>query len=271
MLLNDERRLLYWLGKDYYSGTGEIIDGGSFLGGSFQALACGLHDGGHEDSRIHCYDNFVTNQYMLNSYPEALKGIRLNESFRPAFEALTARYEANRCIHEGEMGDQEWSGKPIEILFLDILKTWHVNDVVTERFFPSLIGGRGVIVHQDYIHAWCPWIHITMEMLRDFVQLTDVVATSVVFLVKKNIPASMALRCKERSISHADQMALMNRSIARFRGTARGVLNCCKARLLYFQGKNDAAKALLLATRKHFHDDEHVVWCAQEILEFAGH
>jgi hypothetical protein len=26
-----------------------------------------------------------------------------------------------------------------------------------------------------------------------------------------------------------------------------------------------------LATRKHFQNDEHVVWCAEEILEFAGH
>ena len=42
MLSAQELELLYTLARDQYTGQGEIIDGGAFLGGSTLALATGL-------------------------------------------------------------------------------------------------------------------------------------------------------------------------------------------------------------------------------------
>ena len=49
------------------------------------------------------------------------------------------------------------------MLFVDIAKTWALNDVVIEQFFPRLIPGRSVVVQQDYAFAFRPWVAITME------------------------------------------------------------------------------------------------------------
>lgn len=41
MLSLEERRLLYWLAREYFAGIGAIVDGGSFVGGSTLALGEG--------------------------------------------------------------------------------------------------------------------------------------------------------------------------------------------------------------------------------------
>src|SRR5437763_14459691 len=67
MLSAQELELLYTLARDRYSGRGEIVDGGAFLGGSTLALACGLRDNArvaNKSRRIHSYDLFVSDSYV---------------------------------------------------------------------------------------------------------------------------------------------------------------------------------------------------------------
>ena len=61
MLSAQELELLYTLARDQYTGRGEIVDGGAFLGGSTLALANGLRDNRRvqdKNGRIHSYDLF---------------------------------------------------------------------------------------------------------------------------------------------------------------------------------------------------------------------
>lgn len=270
MVLNDERRLLYWLARSYYTGAGAIIDGGTFLGAAFSAMAAGLYDRRlREDIRpIHCYDTFVVDEYMLAIFPEELLGMNPGDRLLETFARLTKDFTAYRDPHVGDMAEMHWEGGPIEILMLDVLKSWHTNDSVTERFYPSLIPGRSVIIHQDYIHEWCPWIHITMELLGDYVELCDIAATSAVFLVTKQIPHEAAKRCRREFITPADQSALMRKAVSRFQGTRRGVLECCQARLLELQGDRTGAEALLKDIQRRYGTNEHVSWCAGAVLRF---
>lgn len=272
MLMNDERRLLYWLARTYYTGAGAIIDGGTFLGGAFFAMAAGLRDRRlREDIRpILCYDTFIADEYMLAIFPNELRGVHPGDSLLDHFSRLTRDFAEYRDPRVGDMAGADWEGGPIEILMLDVLKSWHTNDNVTERFYPSLLPGRGVIIHQDYIHEWCPWIHITMELLREYVTLADVAATSAVFLVTKQIPYEAAKRCRREHVTPADQSALLARAVARFKGTRRGVLECCQARLRELQGDRAGAEALLQDIQRRYSSDEHVCWCAGAVLRFLS-
>ena len=43
----EERRMLYWLGAEHYSGAGVIVDAGAYLGASAFALSAGLAKSRH--------------------------------------------------------------------------------------------------------------------------------------------------------------------------------------------------------------------------------
>lgn len=270
MLLTEERHLLYWLGREYVTGAGAIIDGGSFLGGSFYALAAGLDCSKVPLQRRHieCYDTFIANDYMRQAFPGHLQGIETGTSFRGRFEDLTKKYAKYRTVHAGNIEEVGWKGDPIELLVLDVLKSWQTNDKVCGQFFPCVLPGRGVIVHQDYVHEWCPWIPITMEYLREYVECIDIAMTSAIFLVRKQIPLRAVEQCSERMLPHAEQRALFKRAMSRFRGTQRGVLECCEARLLLLQGDTRSAKATLEGIRQRYAGNDHVQWCAAAILRF---
>src|SRR5262249_49893454 len=70
-------------------------------------------------------------------------------------------------VHEGDITTTGWEGGPIDVLFLDVLKSWHINDAVHRDFFPSLVPGRSVVVHQDYGWGSHPWVPVTVELMRD--------------------------------------------------------------------------------------------------------
>ena len=62
MMTADESLYLYWLARCQYTGRGEIVDGGPYLGGSTMAMAEGLRRNDavpHKTGRIHSYDLFV--------------------------------------------------------------------------------------------------------------------------------------------------------------------------------------------------------------------
>src|SRR5476649_2683874 len=68
MIGAEERRLLYWLAAEYYSGSGVVVDAGAYLGASAFALAMGLAASRHAAAAhavVHSYDRFVaTDDYV---------------------------------------------------------------------------------------------------------------------------------------------------------------------------------------------------------------
>src|SRR5437763_3013922 len=121
------------------------------------------------------------------------RSVQLRASFRPRFDAHVARFgDAPHVVHEGDLTELGWSGEPIDVLFLDVLKSCEINDAVLRDFFPSLVPGRSVIVHQDYGWGDTPWIPITVELMRDSLVLVDWMEWgSHVFFVDRELPAEL--------------------------------------------------------------------------------
>jgi hypothetical protein len=268
MLSTSERALLYWLARDYYTGAGEIVDGGCFLGGSTLSLAHGLIDGGHagEHPRIHVYDLFASDPYMIEHYLKPL-GISCagGESFRTIFDVNTRSVTSLLKVNQGDICQIGWTGQPIEILFIDISKHWSINDVLLRDFFPRLIPGRSVVIQQDFVFEWCPWLAVTMEHLADYFEYTGFVEyNTTVYLNTRPIPPDM-LNVKLWNLPVDRKIEFMDRAIGRFSGYAKGMLECAKAALVLECGRANQAIEILTQVRERYPQDQIIIRAANGV------
>lgn len=226
---------LYHLAQADYTGAGAIIDAGCFLGGSTVALAAGLAKNPHlplirKRKLIHSYDLFVTDEYASRVF---LPHLKIGASLLSIFRSNTWPYGFFVKAYPADIRQATWKD-PIEILFVDILKTPSTNDHFVRTFFSHLLPGIATIIQQDYFHEWLPWIHVTMEALSDHFKLTTVVPiNSAIFSVSRAIPAGLVSRGIYESLSGPDRLQLMDRVIKRIESPVhRSFLSLAKARLL---------------------------------------
>ena len=265
MLSYQERQLLHWLARDYVSGAGRIVDGGSFLGGSTVALASGLaaRADGPWDATIASYDLFRVEEYTLANFAAALPDPTPGASFRAAFDAHIAPWARHVEVREGDAGAIGWSGEPIEVLFLDMVKTWPLNDLVLAQFLPCLIPGRSVIVQQDYLWGYGPWINLTMELLDGCVeQLGSMPNGSVAYLLTAPVPLDLIGAGLAESLTPDRQRQLMNRAVDRWQGDERGLVELARAMLIAELDGREAARTELDAVLARHSGRPRVEQCA---------
>jgi hypothetical protein len=265
MLSVAERRLLFWLGAEHARGDGAVVDAGCFVGGSTVALAEGLRVNRRAgDAYVDAFDRFTVDEFMATSYL-AEYGLRPGDSFRPVFEANTAGVRDLVALHEGDLAGADWQERPIDVLFVDIAKTWEVNDVVIRRFFRWLEPNRSIVVQQDMAHALCPWLAITMELLADHFELLGYVEhNSVVYRCRAPIPPG-AVPPSLRTLPDDRKLALLDRAIGRFEGVPAALLSCARAVLLNELGDPDAARRELARVRASHPGDPVVEWEVNEV------
>ena len=270
MLSYQERQLLHWLARDYVSGAGRIVDGGSFLGGSTVALASGLaaRADGPWDATIAAYDLFRVEEYTLTYFAAALPDPTPGASFRAAFDANIAPWARFVEVREGDAGAIGWSGEPIEVLFLDMVKTWPLNDLVLAEFLPCLIPGRSVIVQQDYLWGYGPWIHLTMELLDGCVEQLDSMPNgSVAYLLTAPVPLDLIGARLAESLTPDRQRQLMNRAVDRWQGDERGLVELARATLIAELDGREAALTELDAVLARHSGRPRVEQCAAIISQ----
>ena len=226
-----ERACYYWLGRHWLSGKGCIVDAGAFLGASTLSFAAGAADGGHPSFRgrpiVQAYDYFkVVDPYVGEAISRDFRPIGAGDSYLDIFHAQTAACSEQIEAHPGDFMDQRWHGDPIEILFIDIAKTAALNSHAIGQFFPKLIPGQSVLVHQDYFHCWHPYIHIGMEFFADEFEMVDefVPHQSRVWRLTKPLPAAKIARMAAYDLTREERLALLERLIARSSAISRPML-----------------------------------------------
>ncbi len=248
MLGTDERALLYVLARDHVRGDGAIIDAGCFLGGSTIALASGLAENPRGDGSrpIQTYDLFTLEQTYIDSYPGLVGEIPAGQSMRPRFEELLGPLLEYVSVNEGDICRRRWTGEPIELLFIDICKSWAINDHVTREFFPALIPGHSVVIQQDLVHEWLPYLHITMGLFADSFELIDSVPfCSAVYLNTRAVSITRIPNNLREELTPERKLELFDRAVAPFTGEDRGVIECSRAVLLSDLGRHGDAVAHL--------------------------
>ncbi|HEY5705801.1 MAG TPA: hypothetical protein VIS96_09530 [Terrimicrobiaceae bacterium] len=228
MIHPDERRMLYTLARDYFTGAGRIVEGGTFLGASSLSLGHGLKDRGYRKAPvIDAFDWFVIDEWSVRHFLDrgTLHGRRVSagDNIQFAYEKNIATVADYIAIHEGNLLAKPWTSGPIEILFLDISKSWELNDYILLNWVAALIPETGILIQQDQVQEAHVWVGITMEMLADYFELIDyTMFSSMVYRLKRSIPSSELAKCLRANIT-AEQMELYYlKFLERFRSVGMG-------------------------------------------------
>ena len=195
MISDQERAYLQEYAKKEFIGQGDIVDLGCWMGASSVALAKGLKKNREEKARnrvVHAYDIFVWEAWMDQCVVNTpLWGkYRPGDHFFEECEKRTRPWKDRIKFHPGDLTQIGWDGGPIEFLFIDAMKSWELANSIIIHFFPHLIPGQSIVVHQDFSHFGTYWIHLVMYRLRDYFEpVKDIPKSwSLVFQYIKPIP-----------------------------------------------------------------------------------
>ena len=200
MITPSERAYLYWYGKHIFSGKGDIVDLGCWLGSTTLSLAMGLERNKRArfNRLIHSYDEFVWRPYMDSGAKGTdLEGkYQAGDSFLDEFERQTYRWR--HCIKAcpGDLTKVGWHGGTIEFLLIDAMKSWESASGVLRNFFPALMPGCSIILHQDFAHWYTAWIHPIHYRLKEYFEpVYEVPASgSMVFRLIRPLPPEVLIQ-----------------------------------------------------------------------------
>jgi hypothetical protein len=157
--------------KKIFSGEGEIIDLGCWLGSTTISLAAGLSKNPsalRKGRLIHAYDLFIWESWMDKYTTGCLKQYKPGESFLDEYKTRVKAYSKLIRIYPGDLSKTRWSGEPIEFLLVDAMKSWDLAKIIVEKFYPSLIPGKSYVLQQDFKHHYTSWIHLVHYRLRNY-------------------------------------------------------------------------------------------------------
>ena len=271
MLAQEEKRYLFWLGKDMWSGAGTVVEVGPWLGGSTVCLAAGMRASGHAAGRkLHAVDNFLWREFMATRAPLPLKP---GDSFEPFFLKNMVDYAdvvvsharalpdetiegdadagATRFVEERAVApfDGLPGGDPVEILFIDGAKSWrgmrHLLLTLSNRLLP----GKTLLVCQDFKYWGAYWVPMMMARLDGHIEPVHNVlgGTTVAFRLVSAVPRGELELFEDHvaSVSTDAGLRLLDRAAGWLRddGDALGAahVSLSRVRFLLHQGRVERA------------------------------
>ncbi len=178
-----ERNFWEAYGKKSYQGEGEIVDLGCWLGST--TIPLGKY-------KVQAFDRFIWEDWMDPFVEHTfMKGkYQPGDDFKPSYEQIIYPYRKFVKVNKADLTKTKWSGAPIEFLLIDAMKSWELSNAIQENFYPYLVPGKSVIVHQDFSHYYTYWIHLMLYRQRDYFELVEDItgAGSTIFKLVKKIP-----------------------------------------------------------------------------------
>jgi hypothetical protein len=184
--------------RECFSGRGIIVDLGCWFGATTYCFARGLTENARakQNRRIEAFDRFVWDdiwQPVADAIGMPVK-YRAGESFLREVQELLVPYRQIVHLHPGDLLDYQSSPEPIEMLFIDAMKTWPAAETIVQEFFPRLIPEVSIVVQQDFVYhaAGGAMNHLFMWRLRDYFEPIHFVpqSASLAFLCKKRLDSS---------------------------------------------------------------------------------
>jgi hypothetical protein len=149
---------------------------------------------------------------------------------------------------KGDIKTKNWNELPIELLFLDVCKTVEINSHIFDKFFPSLIPGKSIIIQQDYHHIYHPYIHITMQLIKDYCTcIINKVNGSRVYILEKEIPEPTIKKIVDYNFTANERFELLKDVIHEANEFEKPLLHVVLARYLFI---NEQYKELKCEIRK---------------------
>ncbi len=242
MLMRYEIAMLFALARDHYLGDGAIVDGGPLTGITSNAFARGILANPtvtDRRRRIFAFDLFdhIPDQEALEHVPNR------NGSLLDTFLDVNRDYLDLISVTPGDVLSHAWNSGPIEVLMIDLAKSWALNDFVLDQWFPQLTVG-GYLVQQDYCSWFTYWLPITMMALKDHFRFVDyAMGSSTIFQCIKAVPPGMGSVIRTMGLGRHE--ALLDEAIMSAPDPIKPVLTCSKAAFYLAHQMQERALALL--------------------------
>jgi hypothetical protein len=217
MITPEERRYLYWLTSEYWSGSGDVVEVGPWLGGSTWCLASGMaaNPRAGRGRRLHVIDNFRWRPFMSERAPLKLEP---DASFRSFFEDNVSPWRDTIAVHEAALLDDDSArladpdgvrssnrevpvftasafDAPLAIVFIDGAKSWRALRHLLDELAPRFIPGETVLVLQDFQNWLAYWVPMALALLlrvapQSLVLIHTLRFNTVTFRLEREISAS---------------------------------------------------------------------------------
>ncbi|MDQ1237940.1 MAG: hypothetical protein QG577_124 [Thermodesulfobacteriota bacterium] len=280
----EEQAYCEWFAAEVFSGRGEIVELGSWLGSLTVSTARGLalNTLAQPNCRIiQTYDLFRWNV----GFEDWVKGtpyeqrFRPNESFRTLYEEIIAPYRtgASIVVHQEDLSRSKWDGTPIEFLINDAWKTVPIMANIIDNFFPSLLTGS-VVFHQDYLWVTESQIQIAMFLLRDYFEFPSRIENSCGVAFRKTrdidqeIISDLAARASYLDFSNEEIEAAFQWSRSLFDDPeAQLVVDGAKGWMLGAIGEIDRARSVFQDIKGSEHREHWFYKFQEDILRQWGY
>ncbi|HEX8250256.1 MAG TPA: hypothetical protein VF599_18935 [Pyrinomonadaceae bacterium] len=236
-------------GEKNYSGKGEIVDLGCWLGSTTIPLIKGLLKNPaftESNRKVYAYDLFIWFDWMNASTAGTnLAGkYKEGDNFVEEFKARTKEFARRIEIREGDLKQIGWTGENIEFLLVDAMKNWDLTNAIARSFYPSLIPGESIVLHQDYAHFFTPWIHLLQWRFRENFAFAGEVpkSQSVIFRYENKISGELLNKNYSfESFSDADVNAAFDYSLNLV--STEKLPNVAASKVMWFLHQNEREKA----------------------------
>jgi predicted O-methyltransferase YrrM len=176
MITDEEKRYFRWIGKRY-SGAGAVVELGPWLGCSTHHIVAGL-EGRPGFDKLHVYDDFVWRSSWMDGYYDLADRPEHHGDFKFIFDRYAApisdRIVAEKCKFVDYDGNQslpqlEWTGGPVEIMYIDCGRTIEANEAWWKIFSPHFVPGKTLVIMQD----WQLWKEQPPQWYNQTKEFTD--------------------------------------------------------------------------------------------------
>jgi hypothetical protein len=254
MIVEEESSWLRNYATETYSGAGEIVDLGCFVGSTTIALAQGLRaNPAAKTAKIHACDCFRWEDWMQRWW-EA-KGLTPpdleRDSFLPEFLKRTSPWKEQIIVHSEDLAGSRWDDGPIEFLLIDVMKSADVAEAIARNFFGALIPGKSYIAHQDFAHWLTSWISVLQFRLRDSFEVAADVPMSgtVVFHYRKPFLPEAVGDLSMSSVKPEEIEAAFDYSLSVVADAKKPNVIAAKAMAYLHRGDVDVAREVLRTNR----------------------
>lgn len=205
-----ERKVLKYLASRL-TGAGAIVDLGAGAGSSTRALAEGAASNPAIASRspaVVAYDWFELGPYHYAD--RSFKSSHSPEgspSYLEDFRYFMGEYGELVEDVAGDIRTMQWDRGPIELLHVDLCKEHSIFTHIARTFFPHLVPGRSILVHQDFSRPRLPWIHYSAGAMANVIEPFARVGGSVYYRVLDRPSAELIEHVADMSVPEMREMA----------------------------------------------------------------
>jgi hypothetical protein len=163
----------------FYSGKGEVVELGPWLGRStFYILQGLIPNSNFSGKKLHIYDDFVWRASWMDDKVSQEERLDNHQDFLYIFDKYTVSVKDYIIAKKRKITDYDgnedvpqlvWNGGPVEIIYVDCGRTYEANEAWYKIFSGSFIADTTLIIMED----WRTYREVPVKWYNQTTQFTE--------------------------------------------------------------------------------------------------